>query len=119
MTLIEVTLVIMVLLGLVGILFWGGQAFKEAAQRQTCVMNIAQAQKAMRSYQNMNDLRVGDPLPGNAIIGASRFFEHSPRCPDVEGTYQWLSTIPAAGTACLICDLALTKQHAPKSTIGW
>lgn len=119
MTLIEVTLVIMVLMGLVGILYWGGQAFKEAAQRQTCVMNIAQAQKAMRSFQNINDLRTGDPLPGNALVGAGRFFEQAPRCPDAQGTYQWLPSIPTAGTACLNCDLALTKQHAPKSTAGW
>jgi hypothetical protein len=46
LTLIEVTLVIAVLLGLISVLFIGVSAYKEGSNRSKCILNISNVQKA-------------------------------------------------------------------------
>ena len=62
-TLIELSVVIAVLLLLVGVLFIGIPAWKNVANRASCVINLSSIQKAVRGYQNMNGLAVGAALP--------------------------------------------------------
>ena len=53
MTLLELTVVILVLLSLISILFIGARAWKKGSDRAGCIMNIRNVQQGMRSFQNM------------------------------------------------------------------
>ena len=118
LTLIEVTLVIAVLLGLISVLFIGVSAYKEGSNRSKCILNISNVQKAVRSYQNLYEKAVGDTLAKATIAGTGKLLETEPTCPSA-GTYTWSASIPAVGTAHLTCSLSSTSQHAPTSTAGW
>jgi len=62
MTLLELTVVILVLLSLISILFVGARAWKKGSDRAANIMNIRNSQQAMRGHQNMRGLNVGDPF---------------------------------------------------------
>lgn len=57
MTLLELTMVVLVLLALVSILFVGARAWVRGADRSENIMNIRNVQQAMRGHQNMNDVK--------------------------------------------------------------
>lgn len=118
LTLIEVTLVIAVLLGLISVLFIGVAAYKKGSDRAKCVLNISTVQKAARSYQNLYELKMGDDLAVTDIAGAGKMIESTPECPS-EGDYTFGTTVPAAGSAYLACSLAGSDEHVPASTAGW
>jgi len=118
LTLIEVTLVIAVLLGLISVLFIGVTAYKEGSNRSKCILNISNVQKAVRSYQNLYEKNIGDACVQGTIAGTGKLLETVPTCPS-SGTYTWLGTIPAVGTAYLTCSLSTTNDHAPTTTAGW
>lgn len=124
LTLIEVTLVIAVLLGLISVLFIGVSAYREGSNRANCILNISNVQKAVRSYQNLYELvgptedEEGDALAQTLIIGTGLMLEQTPTCPS-NGTYTFGDEVPAIGEAYLTCSLASTKQHEPTSTTGW
>jgi type II secretory pathway pseudopilin PulG len=59
MTLLELTVVILVLLSLISILFVGARAWKKGSDRSANIMNLRNTQQAMRGHQNMNQLAVG------------------------------------------------------------
>jgi prepilin-type N-terminal cleavage/methylation domain-containing protein len=59
MTLLELTVVILVLLSLISILFIGARAWKKGSDRSANIMNIRNTQQAMRGHQNMKELNVG------------------------------------------------------------
>jgi type II secretory pathway pseudopilin PulG len=120
LTLIEVTLVIAVLLGLISVLFIGVAAYKKGSDRAKCILNISTVQKACRSYANMYEKNIGDATAadGGDFIGAGLFIEAAPACPS-GGTYVYGTAIPASGAALLGCSLATSDLHAPSSTAGW
>ena len=60
MTLLELTVVILVLLSLISILFVGARAWKKGADRSANIMNIRNTQQAMRGHENMRSLAIGD-----------------------------------------------------------
>jgi type II secretory pathway pseudopilin PulG len=60
MTLLELTVVILVLLSLISILFVGARAWKKGSDRSANIMNIRNCQQAMRGEQNMKGLNPGD-----------------------------------------------------------
>ena len=62
MTLLELTVVILVLLSLISILFIGARAWKKGSDRATNIMNLRNCQQAMRGHANMNQLNTGDPF---------------------------------------------------------
>ena len=107
-TLIELSVVIAVLLLLVGVLFIGITAWKNGANTAACVVNLSSIQKAVRGQQNMTALNVGDPLPVAALTAAG-FWAAQPQCP-AGGTYAFLGTVPAQGSAYVTCT---TAGHAP------
>ncbi len=118
MTLIEVTLVIAVLLGLTSVLFLGTAAYKRGTDRSFCIQNIASVQKAVRSYANLAGLNPGDHAPGlkDAIIGADKFIRMEPVCPS-GGVYTYGDDfLPHGSVLYLVCDQPL---HEPKSSEGW
>ena len=59
MTLLELTVVILVLLSLISILFVGARAWKKGSDRSANIMNIRNTQQAMRGHENMKGLLVG------------------------------------------------------------
>ncbi len=118
LTLIEVTLVIAVLLGLISVLFIGVSAYREGSNRAKCILNISNVQKAVRSYQNLYELSVGSSLASTAIIGTGKMLETSPSCGS-GGSYTLGTTVPAVGSAYASCSLAGTLNHVPTSLTGW
>ena len=120
LTLIEVTLVIAVLLGLISVLFIGVSAYKEGSNRAKCILNITNCQKAVRSYQNMYEKAIGAPLTLATIVGTGKMLETTPECPS-QGVYTPKVVIPVIGIAYLTCGFAAGTEaaHVPASTSGW
>ena len=52
MTLIEITVVILVLLTLIAVLFIGANIYKKGADRAACILNIRNIHQAVRADQN-------------------------------------------------------------------
>jgi prepilin-type N-terminal cleavage/methylation domain-containing protein len=114
-TLIELSVVIAVLLLLVGVLFIGITAWKNGANKAACLVSISSIQKAVRGYENMNGLTVGNPCTAANIAGAGLFFATMPKCPS--GTaYTVGATIPADGTAWATCA---THPLTVAQTANW
>jgi prepilin-type N-terminal cleavage/methylation domain-containing protein len=81
MTLLELTVVILVLLSLISILFIGARAWKRGSDRSANLMNLRNTQQAMRGHENMRtdttdnaftqaDLEEYMPFPNNIGTGA-------------------------------------------------
>jgi type II secretory pathway pseudopilin PulG len=92
MTLLELTVVILVLLSLISILFIGARAWKRGSDRAGAILTIRNVQQAVRSFANMNgidpntltvagDLPGGDPLK-DQIVGPGKFIENDPEDAD-------------------------------------
>ena len=123
MTLLELTVVILVLLTLISILFIGARAWKKGADRAGCILNIRNFQQAVRSYSNMNQINPGGTCAAlnTVIIGSGLYMENAPTCPG-GGTYSGTTatTIPAVGAVALACSLAAAPDnHAPTNVGDW
>jgi len=128
MTLIELTVVILVLLSLIAILFVGAAAWKKGSDRASCIMNQRNVQQAVRGHQNMAQKQMADPtaippVAGDAIvstdiIGANGYIQTTPSCP-AGGSYTLVATYPPLSTLAYPCSLAGSLQHAPNTTAGW
>ncbi len=121
MTLIELTVVILVLLSLISILFVGARAWKRGSDRAGCIMNIRNVQQGMRSFQNMYGHEAGDTVSGaqTLIIGTDKFVEKTPECPGA-GTYTiGGDSLPAVGTLYMTCSLSSSDDHVPDAYDDW
>ncbi|MBB5352361.1 type II secretory pathway pseudopilin PulG [Haloferula luteola] len=105
MTLLELTVVILVLLSLISILFVGARAWKKGSDRAGCIMNIRNVQQAARGYQNMYGLSEGAGLTSDKLIGTGGYLENAPTCPG-SGDYSFGTTVPAVGDLYMTCSLA-------------
>lgn len=56
LTLIELTVVIVVLLGLISVLFISARAWIEGSNKAKCIVNLSSIQKAAVSYANLNQV---------------------------------------------------------------
>jgi len=124
MTLLELTVVILVLLSLISILFIGAQAWKKGSDRTLCIMNISNVQKGVRSFSNLYGHNTGESVPGlqMRIVGLGKFVEKTPECPS-SGTYLYgetfgQDTIPPIGEVYLKCSLA-SSGHVPTNAADW
>ncbi len=118
MTLIEVTLVLSTLLGLVGVAFVGTTSYKNGANRALCVHQVANVQKAMRCYCNFYELEPCQPIPDlkKRIIQDSKFFYVEPTCPS-KGVYTYFKgSVPNIGELFIQCSI---PDHSPKNTYSW
>jgi prepilin-type N-terminal cleavage/methylation domain-containing protein len=101
MTLLELTVVILVLLSLISILFIGARAWKRGSDKAGCLIVIRNIQVAMRGDQNMRNSAPGAPgLVASNIIGATAYIRTTPTCPtDKTSTYTYLpdGNYPALG----------------------
>jgi len=121
MTLIEVTLVIAVLLGLLSALFVGALAYKNGSDRAECLVISSSVQKAVRSYQNLYELSPGDPLTHlGTLVGAEGMFAVEPECPKY-GVYVWETTVPGIGVPYIDCNDPNNSAtfHYPQKRDGW
>jgi prepilin-type N-terminal cleavage/methylation domain-containing protein len=121
MTLIELTVVILVLLSLISILFVGATAWKRGSDRAGCIMNIRNVQQGMRSFQNMNGHSAGDNVTGaqTEIVGTGKFVETPPSCP-ASGTYTiGGNALPGVGSLYMTCSLAVQDGHEPSRFSDW
>ncbi len=126
MTLLEMTVVILVLLSLVTILFIGARSWKRGSDRALCIMRIQAVQKGVRSYSNLYGFSPGANAPNlqNQVIGLGRFVEATPTCP-ATGTYTFgqtygNDTIPPIGELYMQCSLASTSElHDPPTHSEW
>jgi len=121
MTLIELTLVIAVLLGLISALFVGALAYKNGSDRAECLVISASVQKAVRSYQNLYQLTPGDSLDHlGTLVGTDGMFAVEPECPKY-GVYVWETTVPASGVPYIDCNDPNNTAiyHYPQNRSGW
>ena len=125
MTLLELTVVILVLMTLITTLFFGAQAWKRGSDRALCIIHIHNVQKAVRSYSNLYGYSAGASVINlqTQVIGLGRFVETVPTCPG-NGTYSFgqtygTDTIPPLGELYLQCSLAATSQHEPPVHSDW
>ncbi|MFK7851540.1 MAG: hypothetical protein AB8D78_11230 [Akkermansiaceae bacterium] len=124
MTLLELTVVILVLLSLVSVLFIGALAWKRGSDRTLCIMHIHNVQKGVRSYSNLYGHAPGESVSGleTKIFGLGKFIEERPDCP-ASGTYAMGptfggDTIPPIGSIYMECSLSGTG-HLPSDYNDW
>jgi type II secretory pathway pseudopilin PulG len=125
MTLLELTVVILVLLSLISILFIGARAWKRGSDRAGCIMQIRNVQQGVRSYANMNGVNVTASTAATVsglqalVIGAGMFVEKTPTCPSA-GSYTYGGdTVPPVGTLYMTCSLSSSDKHVPGSFNDW
>ena len=125
MTLLELTVVILVLLSLITILFIGARGWKRGSDRALCIVNIQNIQKGVRGYSNLYDIEPGATVTGlrSKVIGMGRFVESVPTC-FAGGTYSFGATsgediIPQIGELYMRCDLQIVDEHVPVEHSNW
>jgi prepilin-type N-terminal cleavage/methylation domain-containing protein len=119
-TLIELSVVIAVILLLVGVLFIGVTAWRNGANQSACIVNMSSIQKAVRGYQNVNLLNVGDAVT-TANLTAAGYFGAMPTCPVGNTAYTVTGTVPAAGVQYATCASAAPGPHTltAAQTANW
>lgn len=71
-TLIEITLVLGLTLGLAAALIFGMAAFSRGSDRAKCLLNMSNVQKAVRSWSNLNEIAPNTPgIPQLTFPGAN------------------------------------------------
>ncbi len=111
MTLLELTVVILVLLSLITTLFIGARAWKKGSDRTANILNVRNVQQAVRAHANMYGLTTGSStlyhetifagsdgdsgVPG--LVGSEYLTE--PKPPSASGVtgYIYLNNVPAVG----------------------
>lgn len=110
-----VGLVLLLILPFISVLFVGARAWKKGSDRAACIMQTRNLQQAVRGHQNINSLKVGDPLDWNVIFGPDRYLESKPVCP-LGGTYTFMDSIPPIGTLAGQCS---HEDHVPTQHEDW
>lgn len=136
-TLLELTVVILVMLSLITLLFIGSRAWRRGADRSACIMNLRNVQMATRSYQNMYDYDFGSQprvqygthdiarhLLLNGYI-SQVLHDQAKGLKPCEGGGTYTSAAPEAfpmpGVLYMTCSLSASDEHAPEPTVssGW
>jgi prepilin-type N-terminal cleavage/methylation domain-containing protein len=75
MTLLELTVVILVLLSLISILFVGARAWKKGSDRSSNIMNVRNVQQAVRGHQNTRGHLATDTVVQADIFGVNGYMK--------------------------------------------
>ena len=125
MTLLELTVVILVLLSLISILFIGARAWKKGSDRAANILNIRNVQQAVRAHANVKALAESAALASTDIVGTGKYL-NSVTAPNSDITYtgNFAAIVPPIGTLYLAptyTDAAATADYAPTSgsTAEW
>ena len=120
MTLIEITVVILVLLTLIAVLFIGANIYKKGADRAACILNIRNIHQAVRADQNLENRNSGDAIVGTILggPGSGAYFETVITCPSAGGAYTVAPNYPPIGTVAADCATLgdATNKHFPDPT---
>jgi len=120
MTLIEITVVILVLLTLIAVLFIGANIYKKGADRAACILNIRNIHQAVRADQNLENQNTGDAIVGTilGVAGSGAYFETVITCPSAGGAHTVATTYPPIGTVGADCATLgdATNKHFPDPT---
>ncbi len=117
MTLLELTVVILVLLSLISILFIGARAWKKGSDRAANILNIRNVQQAVRAHANVRALAISDALASTEIVGTGKYL-NSVTSPTTDVTYTYGAAVPAIGTLYLVAAYAsgTSTDYAPAAT---
>jgi type II secretory pathway pseudopilin PulG len=134
-TLIELTVVIVILLSIVSLLAIGANAWKRASCRSTCLMNMRNLQVATRSYQNLYGYYFGGQPQteyGTQDIGHHLFekgyisrnlYDQAKGEVACAGGGNYSASAPAVfpmpGDLYMKCSLAGSEKHQPENTAAW
>lgn len=118
MTLLEMTVVILVLLSLIAIFFVGARGWKRGSDRAGCIINIRKVQVAVRSYQNLYNIPAGAVLDFEIDIMGVDSFVREAACPG-GGKYTRSTQVPDVGELALNCSLADEAHHEPNHYTSW
>jgi len=118
-TLLELSVVIAVILLLVGVTFVGINAWRNSANNAACVLNLSSIQKAVRGYQNMHNLNVGDALASTDFTGTGNLLEVGPNCPQSKGAYTYGTAVPATGVAYATCPASPAHTPSASQLAAW
>ncbi len=105
MTLLELTVVILVLLSLISILFIGARAWKKGSDRAANILNIRNVQQAVRAHTNVRGMSIGDTLASTDIVGSGKYL-NSVTAPNSDIGYTYGTAVPAIGTLYLVATYA-------------
>ena len=122
MTLLELTVVILVLLSLISILFIGARAWKKGSDRAGCILNLRNIQQAVRGDQNMKNKTYGDTCVAADIIGDTGYISKVPTCPSTNTAYAFADATkyPAVDTLYAACpNVATLTDHIIVDKVGW
>jgi type II secretory pathway pseudopilin PulG len=98
MTLLELTVVILVLLSLISILFIGARAWKKGSDRAANILNIRNVQQAMRAHTNVRGLAEGAALPNADLIGTDKYLNSvTPPASTITYTGNYADVVTAVG----------------------
>ena len=117
MTLLELTVVILVLLSLISILFIGARAWKKGSDRAANILNIRNVQQAVRAHANVRALSIGATLADTEIVGTGKYL-NSVTAPNTDVSYTYGAAVPAIGTLYLVAAYASgsSADYAPATT---
>jgi prepilin-type N-terminal cleavage/methylation domain-containing protein len=121
MTLLELTVVILVLLSLISILFIGARAWKKGSDRSASILTIRNVQQAVRSFANMNGVAEGGTVALTDIFGTGKFMQNNPTAGSHPGgaglsyTISAPTVVPAVGTLYLTVSGSATSDATPNT----
>ncbi len=117
MTLLELTVVILVLLSLISILFIGARAWKKGSDRAANILNIRNVQQAVRAHANIRGLLDGATLASTDIVGSGKYL-NTVTAPNTDITYGYGSVVPPLGTLYLSATYAsgTSADYAPSAS---
>jgi len=123
MTLIELTVVIIVLLTLISVMFFVGTAYIKASNRTACLTNQSYIQKAMRGFESLEQLSEGasfkwSDLKADGYLGDPLTME----CPSNKKKYLVADDglIPPRGERVAPClDDEYKDDHVPEEVVQW
>lgn len=124
MTLLELTVVILVLLSLISILFIGARAWKRGSDRAANILNIRNVQQAVRGHMNMMNIVTpttagsGVVLANADIIGTDKYLK-APVAPCSTISYAYLDKAPAVGELYLTVSGTDATAFAPADYSTW
>ena len=127
LTLIELTVVIVVVMAFLSMIFIGVRSWKRGSDRANCVLNIRHLQMAVRGYANSRQLNPGEDTAllsppvnlTNTMIGPGKFVEGQPICPG-NGLYTMGgNVIPLMGSLYMTCSLETVEGHIPDEYATW
>jgi prepilin-type N-terminal cleavage/methylation domain-containing protein len=135
LTLLELTVVLIILLALVSIMSVGARAWLRGSERTSCILTLRNVQVATRSYQNLYGYNYGgrpyaergtqnivEHLHNKGYIEESTYKYSRGTTPCAAGgtyTCPQPDIFPLEGELFMHCSLSESANHVPSTLDGW